>query len=449
MTSTPAPSVGQLGTHTSPGITRGAVLTLSTGTIVEWFDFALYGFSSTALAAAFFPHGNSSSALLATLAIYGVSFLARPVGGIVFGRIGDEYGRRTALLASILIMGFATAAVGLIPTYATIGIFAPALLVLSRLVQGFAASTELTGAQAYVAEAAPAARRGSWISAIGSLGSVGTGAATLLVLIFHLLPGDYAATGWRWPFVVGGAIAIVGMLLRMRLTETEVFLEARETREQPYSLGRVVREHWKAMLAVLAYYAVAGIAFQTLVGFMPTYMTTVANLSATTALLISLGTFTLVAVLTWVSGVVSDHIGRKPVLIGGSLGIIVLTVPAYLLIGTGALWWMCVAQALLAVPLGAVQAGGQAATVEMFPARVRYSCAALSYTFSYAVFAGTAPLLDDVLFRSFGHAGPAYYAVLIGLVALPLLLLGYPETRGFSIRDGRPAPSATPRKDTV
>ncbi len=425
-------------TGTRIGVSKKTFAALSIGTIVEWFDFALYGFSSEVIAKAFFPAGHAGAALLGTFAIYSVSFVIRPIGGLVFGRIGDRVGRKATLSISLVMMGFSTAAIGLIPSYATIGFLAPVLLVIARLTQGFAASTELPGASMYMAESAADGHRGYGVNLIGSFGSFGTASATLLVLLFRIDPLGYEHGGWRWPFVIGGLVAVVGMYLRRRMHESLVFEEVRaDDRTPAASFGRMVREHHKAILMLIAVYALSGIGFQTLMGYMPTYMTTVAGVGSTAALLISLLAFTLYGFLVIGYGRLSDRVGRKPVLLAATIAMVVLTVPAYLLIGNGGLVLVCVAQALLVLPMAAVQASGNTAVLEIFPTSVRYSAVALAYTLSYAVFAGTAPLVDAALVDEAGNLMPACYGVAVALVALPILVKALPESARFSIRTGR------------
>lgn len=427
------------------GPSRRIAIALCIGTLVEWFDFGLYGFSSVVIAAAFFPAGDSGVALLETFAVYAVSFVVRPIGGVVFGRIGDRVGRRVALSISLVMMGLATAAIGLIPTYHSIGVAAPVALVVCRLVQGFAASSELAGATTYMAEAAPDHRRGLWTNVVGSFGSFGTAAATILVLAFKLDPHAYAAGGWRWPFVIGGAIAIAGLYLRLRLTETAVYQEVRAERHFSVpSLWQLIREHHRTMLLLVAFYALVGVGFQTLMGYMPTYMTRVAGIGSTAALLISLFAFIAFPSTLIFFGYLSDLKGRKPLIIIGACVIVVLTVPAYLMIGSGNLVLACVAQALLVVPIAAAQAGGNIANLEVFPTSIRFTAVAFSYAVSYAVFAGTAPLVDEFLLDAGGRLAPAYYGVLVALIALPILAKGFPESRLFSIRSGRLEPRAEP-----
>ncbi|WP_326837334.1 MFS transporter [Amycolatopsis rhabdoformis] len=415
------------------------MIALSVGIMVESFDFGLYGFSATAIASTFFPAGNDKLALLGTFAVFAVSFLARPLGGLVLGRLGDHAGRRSALSASIVVMGMATIAIGLIPGYGSIGVAAPVLLVVCRLVQGFAASGEVAGATTYIAEAAPAHRRGFWTNVVAAFPSFGTAAGTVLVLVFKINPDTYAGGGWRWPFIIGGLIAVGGLYLRLRLKEPEVFQEVQAERpKNRLRLRTMFREHYRGMLLLVTFYALVGIGFQTVAGYMPTFMSKVGGIGSVTALVISIFAFLAFGSTLMVIGHLSDRYGRKPFIIGGTLGLAVVTVPAYLMISGGNLVWICVAQALLILPLAVTQAGGNIGNLEVFPASVRFTSFAFSYAVAYAIFAGTAPLIEDLLTETAGPLGPAFYGVLIAVIALAVLAKAYPESRSFSIKTGRP-----------
>lgn len=438
---TPATATATTPTRMSPKV----VTTLSIGTTVEWFDFALYGFSATAIAATFFPDGNATAAFLQTLAVYAVAYVVRPLGGLVFGRIGDKIGRRAALTLALTLMGLSTAGIGLIPSYATIGIAAPILLIVCRLIGGFSASSELTGATTFAAETAPPGRRGLWINFVSCFGSVGSGLATVLVLAFQVNAEAYAAGSWRWPFIIGGIIALGGLLLRLTMSETAVHTEVKnDPNSRIPSFGEMLRGHWRAILVAFCFYVLVGIGFQTLLGYMPSYMKQVGKVSADSALVISLIAFGCFALFVTLYGALSDRIGRKPLIVYGTIAVAVLSVPAYLMIMSGNIVLVCLAQILLVVSLAAVQAGGNAIVIERFPAGLRFSAAAISYTFAYASFAGTAPLVQALLVGVGGNIMPAVYGVAIAILVLPVLAKGFPETRHFDIKTGRLAkePSA-------
>jgi MHS family proline/betaine transporter-like MFS transporter len=414
------------------------VLAGAAGNFVEWFDFTLYGFSAAVIAATFFPADRASAALLGTFAIYGVAFVARPLGAVVFGRIGDRLGRRTALSASVLLMGAATAAIGLLPGWASIGVAAPVLLLVCRLLQGFSAGGEYTGAMTFSAEHAPPGRRALWMGLVVGSTMLGAAGATLTVVLFQAVAGDaFAAGGWRWTFVVAGLLSLVALVLRLGVDETPVFTELREAEPKPgRSFGYLLCTYWRSLLVLLCYFGVTGVVTHMFLGYLPTYLGQAAGISSSTALTIITGLTLFAAVAGPVFGAVGDRIGRRPLVRAGALGAVVLTVPAYLLIGTRSMGAIVVAMFVLLLVVSLLGAGAMA-VLEMLPADVRFSGVALPYNVAYAVFAGTAPLVSQLLVDTSGSLlAPAFYATALALVGLPVILRGIPETRGIDLRTG-------------
>jgi MFS transporter, MHS family, proline/betaine transporter len=414
------------------------VLAGAAGNFVEWFDFTLYGFSAAVIAATFFPADSASAALLGTFAIYGVAFVARPLGAVVFGRIGDRLGRRTALSASVLLMGGATAAIGLLPGWATIGVAAPVLLLVCRLLQGLSAGGEYTGAITFSAEHAPSGRRMLWMGFIGSSTMLGAAGATLTVVLFQALAGDaFAAGGWRWTFIVAGLLSLVALVLRLGVDETPVFTEMAEEGPKPgRSFGYLLRTYWRSLLVLLCYFGVVGVVTHMFLGYMPTYLGQAAGISSSTALTIITVLTLFAAVAGPVFGVVGDRIGRRPLVRTGAFGAVLLTVPAYLLIGTRSMPAIVLGMFVLLL-IVSLLAAGTMAVLEMLPADVRFSGVALPYNVAYAVFAGTAPLVSQLLVDTSGSLlAPAFYATALALLGLPVILRGIPETRGTDLRTG-------------
>lgn len=442
MDSSPASTRTESGTPSRSG--KKVILACAVGNFVEWFDFTLYGFSVTVLATVFFPQGNPTVALLATFAIYGVTFLARPAGAVFFGRLGDSRGRRTSLAVSIVVMGAATAGIGLIPSYQTIGLLAPVLLLVCRLTQGFSAGGEYTGAATYVAEHAPSRRRALWVMLALSSTMLAAAAATATVLIFRLVSADaFAAGGWRWPFVVGGLLALVGVYLRLKLDETPVFTEVSAEREkETRPFGELLRNHWRTLLVLFVYFSYVGVLTHMFIGYLPSYLDVAVGIDPSTALYAILAVQLLIVVFTPISGMIIDRFGRRPLLRIGAVGGVVTVIPAYLLMGTGNVAAIVVGLVLMLLTVGCLSSA-LLAVLEMYPAGVRFSGVALPYNIAYAAFAGTAPLVSEALVNASGSIlAPAYYATALAVIACPILFRAIPETRHASLRYG-----ATPEGD--
>lgn len=427
-------------TVTDPPASSGKkiILACAIGNFVEWFDFTLYGFSVTVLATVFFPPGNRTAALVAAFAIYGVTFLARPAGAVFFGRLGDRRGRRTALASSIVVMGAATGAIGLIPGYQTIGLLAPLLLLLCRLAQGFSAGGEYTGAATYVIEHAPSNRRGFWVLLALTSTTLAAAAATGTVLVFRLVAADtFAAGGWRWPFVIGGLLAMVGVYLRLRLDETPVFKAAAAEREREVRpLRELWRNHRRTMLVLVVYFAYVGVLTHMFLGYLPSYLDVAVGIDPTVALYAILAVEVVWVLCTPLLGLIVDRVPRRPLLRVGAVGGLVAVVPAYLLIGTGNVLAIGVGLLMMMLPVATMSAC-LLAVLEMYPAAVRFSGVALPYNVAYALFAGTAPLVSETLIGASGSIlAPAFYATAIALIAVPILFRAVPETRHADLRYG-------------
>ena len=431
------PTAESTGVPASSG--RRVILACATGNFVEWFDFTLYGFTAAVIATVFFPPDAGATGLLGAFAVYGVAFLGRPLGAVFFGRLGDRVGRRAALSGSIMLMGVSTAAIGVLPGWAAIGVAAPVLLLVCRLAQGVSAGGEYTGALTFVLEHAPDRRRGLWLSLVGSSTWLGAVGATATVLGFQYLTGDgFATGGWRWPFVIGGAVAIVGLFLRLRVDETPVFtaMAAAEPDREVRPFRELVRGHRRTLVVVFVFFSTVGVLIHMFLGFMPTYLTRAAGVAPSAALLVTTGVTLVIALMTPLFGVLIDRVGRRPLLRAGAVGAVLVVVPAYLVIGTGGLVVIVLALLAMLVVVSLISAGG-IAVLEMYPASVRFSGTALPYNLAYAVFAGTAPLVGQLLMQGTGSLlSPAYYATLLALLALPVLWTAIPETRGSNLRTG-------------
>jgi MHS family proline/betaine transporter-like MFS transporter len=431
---------------------RKALAAVIVGNFVEWYDFAIYGYSATVIAKLFFPNTGSATALLATLAIFGATFLFRPLGGIFFGRLGDRAGRRIALSAVVLLMGGTTVLIGLLPTYQAIGLWAPILLLVLRLLQGFSAGGEYSGAAAFLAEHAPSNRRGMWGGMSAATTTLPFAAAALIVLAESsaLSPAAHEAWGWRLPFLLAGPFALVGLYIRLRLEDAPAFRELQKTRAVEHSpIGEVLRHYRREVLIVFGIAGLNAVAFYTVSSYITTYLTTTVGLSSTSALISNSIALCAYAVLAPVAGRYGDIHGRRRILLGGALALMVLAYPAYLLIGHGSLVAAIVGQLLLVGPLVAVASVVVVAHAELFPTHVRYTGAALGYNIAYAALGGTAPFVGQYLVASFSPLAPAFYLiVLAGLSLFAIIIM--PETSRVTLirRDNTSLRSQYPADDS-
>ncbi len=303
---------------------RQVISGASIGNAVEWYDFAIYGFLATFIAANFFPAGNDTAALLNTFAIFAAAFVMRPLGGLVFGPLGDRIGRQRVLAIVILLMAGSTLAMGLLPTYDAIGVAAPLLLLFLRCLQGFSAGGEYGGGACYLAEFAPDRHRGVVVTFIAWSGVVGFLLGSVTVTLLQTALGDAAmdSYGWRIPFLIAGPLGLVGLYIRLRLTDTPAFAALAESDEVAASpLREAVQTAWRPILQVIGVMIVFNVGYYVVFTYLPTYFIKTLHFSKTTAF-VSITVACLVAiVLILPLAALSDRIGRRPLLIAGSVGV--------------------------------------------------------------------------------------------------------------------------------
>jgi MFS transporter, MHS family, proline/betaine transporter len=405
---------------------RRVIAGASIGNAVEWFDFAIYGFLATYIAAHFFPAGNDTAALLNTFAIFAAAFLLRPLGGFVFGPLGDRIGRQRVLAIVILLMSGATLVIGLLPTYSAIGVAAPLLLLLMRCLQGFSAGGEYGGGAVYLAEYAQARHRGKTITYMAWSGVVGflLGSVTVTVLQALLPAAAMDSYGWRIPFLLAAPLGLVGLYIRLRLDDTPEFTELSETDNVATSpLREAVRTSWREILQVIGLFIIFNIGYYVVFTYLPTYFIKTLRFSKTDAF-ISITAACLVAiVLILPFAMLSDRIGRRPLLIAGAVGFAVLAYPLFLLLNSGSLGAAIAAHCALAVIESVYISSAVSAGVELFATRVRYSGFAVGYNVCVALFGGTTPYIVTWLTSSTGYAlAPAFYVVGAAVISLLTVL---------------------------
>jgi MHS family proline/betaine transporter-like MFS transporter len=408
----------------------------SIGNFVEWFDFAIYGFLATTIAQVFFPGGDSTTALLRTFAVFAVAFAFRPLGGLVFGMLGDRLGRRRVLSVTILLMAGATTVIGLLPTYASIGLMAPVLLTLIRCVQGFSAGGEYAGACIYLIEHAPARKRAKYGSAalISTFAAFAAAAIVTYALNTFLAAEEMASYGWRLPFLVAAPLGLVGLYLRWRLDETPAFKAIAATERGVHApLMETLRQQGRAMCCLGAFISLTALSFYICTTYFVTYLQLQGGLARPTALLISVLTLIFAAAICPLAGAFSDRVGRRFTMLTAAIWLMVTIYPAFLLAGS-AIFLGALAGALL-LAVGAVLCGVVTAVLlsEVFPTRSRYTASAITYNMAYTLFGGTAPFMATWLIEQTGNSmAPAFYLAGIAIFALAGGL-SLPETSGRSL----------------
>lgn len=406
---------GQTISRPSTSKRRDAVLAGIIGTVVEWYDYAVYGYLATILAKQFFPSDNENTALLAAFATFGVGFLARPLGAASFGWMGDKFGRRAALIATLFLMAFSTVGIGLIPTAATIGIAAPILLVLCRLVQGFSAAGEWGSAAAFMVEWAPPNRRGLYgafqQSCTGGGLLLGSGVAALVSTM--LAPEQMNDWGWRIPFILGGILLPVGIYTRRYVDETPAFQEAESKSET------TTGKPWGAALQVFGVAIHWGVAFYVMLVYMPTFSQKYLHVPRDVSLWSTTIAIAAMVVAIPLFGLLSDRIGRKPLLLASAIGYLVLGYPLFhLLLASPSSGLLIAAQTAFALMLAACSGPAPATICELFATKGRATWMSTAYSVCVAIFGGCAPFIVTWLIEATGKpAAPSFYLVACAAVS--------------------------------
>lgn len=414
----------------------GAIVAASSGNLVEWFDFYIYAFCAIYFAPAFFPKSDPTGQLLNTAGVFAAGFLMRPIGGWLFGRLADRSGRRTALVASVSTMCVGSLMIACLPTYAAIGVWAPALLCVARLVQGASVGGEYGTAATYMSEVALAGRRGFYSSFqyVTLIGGQLTASLVVVGLQQGLSEAELKAWGWRIPFVIGAVTAVAALALRLRLRETS----SAETRASKGagSVSVLLREHKAAFLTVLGFTAGGSLIFYTFTTYMQKYLVNSAGMSIRTASTVMTGCLFLFMCMQPLFGALSDRIGQRSnmLLFGalGTLGVIPILTTLHGLHDPLAAAGLIVAALAVISLYTSISAIVKA---EMFPTEVRALGVGLAYAVANAAFGGSAEYVA-LAFKSIGRE-PAFYGYVTGMMAVVFLVsLRLPRT-GRYLHDER------------
>ncbi|MEN1832436.1 MFS transporter [Pseudomonas lijiangensis] len=421
-----------------PATLRKVIVAAALGNFVEWFDFAVYGFLATTIALQFFPSTDTSAALLKTFAVFAVAFAFRPLGGIFFGMLGDRIGRKRTLAITILLMAGATTLIGLLPTYAAIGVTAPILLTIIRCAQGFSAGGEYAGACAYLMEHAPQDQRawyGSFLP-VSTFSAFAAAAVVAYALEASLSAETMGSWGWRLPFLIAAPLGLIGVYLRWRLDETPAFQAVTQEHAVAHSpLRETLRNHGGAICCLGAFISLTALSFYMFTTYFATYLQVAGGLSRATALLVSLIALLFAAAICPLAGAYSDKVGRRATVVTACVLLMLVVFPSFLMASSGSFAASIVGVMLLAV--GAVLCGVVTAALlsETFPTRTRYTASAITYNMAYTLFGGTAPLVATWLISTTGsNLSPAFYLIAVAALAL-VGGLALPETSKISLHD--------------
>ena len=400
---------------------RRVIASCMIGNALEWYDFALYGYFATIIGKLFFPSTSVFASLMATFGVFAAGFIMRPLGGIIFGHIGDKIGRKDALLWSIYLMALPTTLIGLLPTYDQIGVMAPVLLTVIRLAQGLSMGGEFTGSMVFVVEHAPDDRRGffgSWVVfslVIGIL--VGSSIATLTC---YLLTEDQLHSwGWRVPFLLSVLGGFVGAFMRRAVDEPEQFKNAKKQHKTDATpLKNIWQHHLKGIGLVMMIDLTLAIGFYIIVTFIPNYMSALLGWGKSESLLITTLSMLAMGITIPICGWISDRVGRKPVLLTGAILFIFGGYPLFEVLEMSGLTHALLAQIGLAAIMGVYFAPIPATLLELFPTEVRYSALSIGHSLSMAIFGGSAPLVSTWLIHvSDNYSSPAIYLAIAGVIS--------------------------------
>lgn len=405
---------------------RRIILSGTIGNVMEWYDFAVYGYLASVIGSQFFPSNDPTDSILAAFGAFAAGFLARPLGGMVFGPLGDRVGRRHAMIISVLAMAASTVTMGLLPTYETIGIAAPVAIVLLRIIQGVSVGGEFTTSIIFLAENAPPGRRARtaiW-SFVGGCSGILLGSAIGALCASLMSEAQLASYGWRIPFLCGALVAIVGYLIRRGLHADDLTGKSRQPLRDTF--GR----HRPAVIRMILLNLGVAVSFYTAFVYAVTYIRRIDRLPESVALDLNTGAMVFLLILYSTGAWLSDLFGRKPILIAGYSILTFGSIPLFQLMHSHNPVMIALGDLGFVIGIGLVNGGIAATMVELMPHAVRCTGIGLAYNVSMAAFGGTAPLVAAWLITETGDpTAPAYWVTAICAISLIAAIFLIPETR--------------------
>ncbi|MGG1592337.1 MFS transporter [Terribacillus saccharophilus] len=425
---------------------KKSVFATGVGNAMEWFDFGLYSYLAVIISQNFFSAvQNDELKLVFTFATFAIAFLMRPVGGIIFGKIGDKLGRKVVLTTTIILMAFSTLLIGLLPTYDQIGIWAPILLLTARIIQGFSTGGEYAGAMVYIAESSPDNKR----NILGSGLEIGTLTGYILAslvasLLFIVLSDEQMASwGWRIPFLLGLPLGLVGLYLRKSLEESPIFeneISSNEGQEQEEeSFLSILKNHKKDIIVCFVAVAFFNVTNYMLLSYMPSYLDEIIGLSSTTGTVLITLVMIIMVPLTLMFGRLSDKIGNKTVFLIGLGGLTLLSALAFYFVNLNGLIFVSLGILILGVLLATYEGSIPGSLPTMFYTDIRYRTLSVTFNVSVSIFGGTTPLVSTWLVHQTGNnLAPGWYLTIVSIIGFLVILFLFKSTSGKSLKGSYP-----------
>lgn len=445
-------------TVTEPATVRRAINAAAIGNVTEWYDFGVYGYLALTIEGVFLPDDSGAAGKIIVAGLFAVSFLVRPIGGLVFGPLSDRIGRNRVLALTMILMASSTFLIGVIPDYAAIGMAAPFLLLLCRLLQGFSTGGEYSNAMTFISEYAPDRKRGFFGSLleVGTFGGYVLGASVAVILESILSEDAMMSWGWRLPFFVALPLGFVGIYLRTKLKDTPAFEQQEAAKSAPESQSHAARDFegnefkkilslWPSILVCCGLVLAWNVTNYMLTSFLPSYFDEIGNrqdgyeVSSLTANILQIIVMAVMLLLIPVFGKLSDRIGRKPIVLAGSLSLIVLAIPSILLIRVSNTACVFIGMLIMGLSLICFSSMMPSTLPSLFPTVVRAGALAIAFNVSISLFGGTTSTVMEALISATGNLmWPAFYLMLAGVVGL-IALRYLPESNGHPMWGSNPA----------
>ncbi|MBV6682644.1 MFS transporter [Bacillus sp. JRC01] len=424
---------------------KKSVFATGVGNAMEWFDFGLYSYLAVIISQNFFsPVQNDELKLIFTFGTFAIAFLMRPLGGVIFGRIGDRLGRKVVLTTTIILMACSTLLIGVLPTYDQIGVWAPILLLVARIIQGFSTGGEYAGAMVYIAESSPDNKRNILASGleIGTLSGYILASLLASILFITLSDDQMSSWGWRIPFLLGLPLGLVGLYLRKSLEESPIFeneLANDNEDEKKESFVSIFKNHKKDIIVCFVAVAFFNITNYMLLSYMPSYLDEIVGLSSTTGTVLITGVMVIMIPLALMFGKLSDKIGNKATILIGLGGLSLLSAFAFYLVNLNGLLFVSLGILILGILLASYEGTMPGTLPSMFFSDVRYRTLSVTFNVSVSIFGGTTPLVATWLVHQTGNnLAPAWYLTIVSVIGFFIILFMFTSTSGKSLKGSYP-----------